>query len=121
MFKDWVFSFNIRFIWVYIGLLFSYAVVIYFILRPNKQIHIAVKVVLIVLYLTGIGARAMGGSGGDISGTKESVFGKCGELLVLITGVIFFTIDMIFSCCIDKNKTEEEVQAVEERNKEKHN
>ena len=59
----------------------------------------------------------MGGTGGDISGTKESVFGKCGELMVLTTGVIFLTIDTVFSCCIDKNKTVEEIEAVEERRK----
>ena len=106
LFKDWVFSFNIRFIWIYIGLLFSYFVMIFFLLRPHKTLHIGFKIALLILYFMGVGCRAMGGTGGSISGEKESVFGKCGELLVLVTGIIFFVLDLIFSCCIEFYKTE---------------
>lgn len=65
--KKWNFSFNIRFIWIYLGLIFSYTVVIFFIIKPQYEVHRFLKVFLIALYLAGTFSRIMGGSGGYIA------------------------------------------------------
>ena len=61
--KDWVPSFNVRFIWIYIGLIFSYGVIIFFIIKPQIILHKAIKAGLVVLYFAGVFCRIMGGSG----------------------------------------------------------
>lgn len=65
--KKWYFSFNIRYIWIYIGLVFSYAVVLFFIMRPKYVVHRLVKAGLVALYLAGAFSRIMGGSGGYVA------------------------------------------------------
>lgn len=78
LFKKWFFSFNIRYIWMYIGLVFSYSVVVFFLVKPHYYVRTPLKVALLLLYVAGIICRIMGGSGAHIALTKESVFGKCG-------------------------------------------
>lgn len=65
--KKWNFSFNIRFIWIYLGLLFSYMVVGFFIIKPNYEVNRILKAFLVGLYLAGTFCRIMGGSGGYVA------------------------------------------------------
>jgi hypothetical protein len=58
--KNWVPSFAWRFCWVYFGILVAYAVIIYFVLRPNTKVPKYVYYILLALYLIGVGGRAMG-------------------------------------------------------------
>ena len=75
LWKDWVDAFLLRFTWIYFGMLVCYCLTIYFLIRPMKKLHIAVYVILIVLYLLGVGGRAMGGF---VNNSHISVFGVCG-------------------------------------------
>jgi hypothetical protein len=65
--KQWNFSFNIRYIWIYLGLVFSYMVIIFFIIKPQFTVHRFLKAGLVALYLAGTFCRIMGGSGGRIA------------------------------------------------------
>lgn len=71
----------------------------FFIIKPQYTLHKALKAVLICLYLAGAFSRIMGGSGGHVAWKKQSVFGKVGELLLLIIGVIYFVLDLVYGCC----------------------
>lgn len=98
--KKWQSGFNIRFIWIYLGLIFSYAVTLFFIIKPQYILHKYAKAGLVALYLAGTFCRIMGGSGGHVAWEKQSVFGKVGELLLLIISVIYLIEDLVFGCCV---------------------
>ena len=68
--KDWVSSFNIRFIWIYIGLIFSYMVVIFFVVKPQFILNKFLKGGLVLLYFAGVFCRIMGGSGDHVAWEK---------------------------------------------------
>jgi hypothetical protein len=68
--KMWFASFSVRFVWIYIGLAVSYAVVIFFVVKPLSVLHRFLKAGLIALYLTGVFVRIMGGSGDYIAWQK---------------------------------------------------
>lgn len=114
LFKKWFFSFNIRYIWMYIGLVFSYSVVVFFLVKPHYYVRTPLKVALLLLYVAGIICRIMGGSGAHIALTKESVFGKCGQILLLMISIIFLIVDVLFAVCIKK---EAEVPITRKHNK----
>lgn len=50
--------------------------------------------------------RIMGESGDFVAWEKESVFGKVGELLLLIVCVEFLVLDLIFSCKVTAEENE---------------
>jgi hypothetical protein len=58
--KNWVSSWILRFIWIYIGIGIAYAVMIFFLLRPSKNLHHYFYIGLLALYFLGVGARAIG-------------------------------------------------------------
>lgn len=72
--KNWVPSFVWRFIWIYLGIIVAYIIIIYFILRSNTKIHQYFYYGLILLYLMGVGCRGMG----SFVNAIECVFGLCG-------------------------------------------
>ena len=43
--------------------------------------------------------------GGFVPGYVESVFGVCGELLILMVGLVCGIIDMVFGCCVKRKYT----------------
>ena len=96
--------FAIRFSWIYIGLVLTYIITIFLLIKPTYQIHRILKIVLILLYLTGAFSRIMGESGDYVAYEKESVFGKVGEILGLIIGVTCLMIDILFGCYISSNR-----------------
>jgi len=92
--KNWVSSWLLRFIWIYIGIGVAYAVIIFFLIKPTKNLHQYFYIGLIVLYFLGVGVRAIG----KTHASYENVFGLSGELLGLIVGICLFITDMLFLC-----------------------
>ena len=68
--KDWITSFSVRFVWIYIGLVISYGVVIFFVIKPQFVLSKFMKGGLVILYFGGVFSRIMGGSGGEIAWEK---------------------------------------------------
>jgi hypothetical protein len=64
LWKKWISSWVYRFIWIYIGIIIAYAVIIYLILNPLKSLHKYVYRGLIFLYFVGVGLRGIGKSVG---------------------------------------------------------
>lgn len=76
----------------------AYLVVIYMSIKPKVKLHKYLYVVLLLLYIAGLGVRAMG----TFTDTLTSAFGVCGELLALFVGIFLVIIDMIVSCRLRK-------------------
>lgn len=91
-------SFAWRFIWIYIGIAIAYVLIGYLIVKPKVRMHKYLYVSLFVLYLAGVGSRAMGTYGTS----KEAVMGACGELLSILVGFPLIAIDLVFSCKLRK-------------------
>jgi hypothetical protein len=83
LFSGWVGTFVLSYIWQYIGLLVVYIWIIYFTyFQKKKDIGNYVWIILIAVYIAGIGTRGMGGFVSMTPyDTMVSVFGVCGELL----------------------------------------
>lgn len=58
--KNWVSSWVLRFVWIYIGIMIAYVVMVFFLIKPNKSLHPYIYIGLLVLYLAGVGVRAIG-------------------------------------------------------------
>lgn len=58
--KRWTSSWLGRFVIIYIGIAIAYAVLVFFLVRPNKKLHHYIYIGLLVLYFMGIGVRAIG-------------------------------------------------------------
>ncbi len=86
-------SFTLRFIWVYIGIVIAYTLIIYLVIKPKSNLHKYMYGCLFMLYLAGIGVRSLGTYNSSI----YSVFGACGECLSLLVGIPLFLIDLIAS------------------------
>ena len=98
LFSGWVGTFVLLYISQYIGLLVAYIWVIYFTcFLKRKDAPNYVWIILMILYIAGLGTRGMGGF---VSSTPYdamvSVFGVCGELLELITIAVCAAVDGIF-------------------------
>jgi hypothetical protein len=91
-------SFMWRFVWVYVGILIAYALIIYLVIRPKADIPRYAYVCLILLYLAGVGVRALG----TYTSSLSSIFGACGELLTLLIGIPLLLIDVLASCRLRK-------------------
>jgi hypothetical protein len=80
------------------GILIAYGLIGYLLIRPKALLPYYGYVWLIILYIAGVGARAMG--------TYElslcSIFGASGELLILFTGIPIFLIDFLADCMLIK-------------------
>jgi hypothetical protein len=72
--KDQSSSFLWRFIWVYIGILVAYILIVYLVIYPKTNIPRYAYISLIILYLIGVGVRALG----SYSSSLYSIFGACG-------------------------------------------
>jgi hypothetical protein len=99
--KNWITSWILRFIWIFIGILFAYALIIFFLLKPLKKLNKYIYMGLIGLYLMGIGARGIS----KTYPAHENVFGVCGELLELLVSIFLFFTDLMFGC-FTKGKTQ---------------
>lgn len=91
-------SFLVRFIWIYIGIGVAYALILYLLIRPKVNLHKYIYVCLFLLYIAGVGVRALG----TYTTAIYSVFGVCGELLSLLVGIPLFMIDSVVSCKLSK-------------------
>jgi hypothetical protein len=91
-------SFVWRFIWVYIGIIIAYVLIIYLIIRPKVNMPRYLFVMLVLLYLGGVGVRALG----TYNSSLYSIFGACGELLSLFIGIPLLLIDLMSSCRLRK-------------------
>jgi hypothetical protein len=99
LFSGWVGSFVLLYIWQYIGLLIAYICIIYFTcFQKKKEVANYVWIILLILYLVGVGSRGMGGFVSNLTpyDTMMSLFGVCGELLEITTIVMCSIIDGIF-------------------------
>lgn len=67
-------SFVWRFVWVYIGILIAYILIIYLIINPKVSMPRYAYICLILLYLGGVGVRALG----TYNTSLCSIFGACG-------------------------------------------
>lgn len=122
LFNGWAGSFILLYIWQYIGILIAYGWIIYFTcFMKNKHIPNYVWVILLLLYIAGIGTRGMGGFVNSHSSydTLVSLFGVFGELLEILTMLVCACIDAIFWRCIRKkrkqnNMVKSRVQLMEE-------
>lgn len=91
-------SFTLRYVWIYIGIIIAYILIFYLIVRPKANLHKYFYASMVLLYIAGIGVRALG----SYDGSSHSIFGACGELLSLIVGIPLFFIDLIVSCKLRK-------------------
>ncbi len=83
LFSGWYGTFILMYIWEYLGLLVAYIVIIYFVFfLKKKEIQSYIWILLLLLYIGGLGSRALGGffKGNDYQ-IMVSLFGVCGELL----------------------------------------
>jgi hypothetical protein len=73
----------------------------------NKILPKYVWIILLILYVTGVGTRGMGGfvSSKSAYDTLVSLFGVFGELLELLTMAVCAIIDAIFWRAIRKTKS----------------
>lgn len=53
-------SFSWRFVWVYIGIVLAYGLIIYLIIRPKVRMPQYLYIIWFLLYLAGVGARGLG-------------------------------------------------------------
>jgi len=60
--KNWIRSWIFRFVWIYIGIVIAYALVIYLLVMPGKLINKYLYAVIIFLYFVGVGLRGIGKS-----------------------------------------------------------
>jgi hypothetical protein len=100
-------TFILLYIWQYIGLLIVYIYIIYFTsFLKTKEVSNYIWILLLMLYIAGVGTRGMGGFVGSQTpfDSMVSVFGVCGELLEIITMVICGLIDAIFWRAIRRKK-----------------
>lgn len=91
-------SFIWRFVWVYIGIVIAYVLIVYLTIKPKTGIPRYTYVCLILLYIAGVGVRAMG----TYNSSLCSIFGACGELLTLFIGIPLLLIDLMVSCRLRK-------------------
>lgn len=98
IFKQMISSFVWRFIWIYLGVVLDYVLIFYVIIKPKVRLHKYLYGLLIILYIASLGARALG----SYDSSKESILGACGELLLVLVGLLLFVIDLIISCKLRK-------------------
>lgn len=98
IFKQDISTFLLKFVWVFISIAIDYVVIIYFVMRPKNRVNKYIYAVLLILYLVSLGLRGLA----SYNSNKESIFGACGELLLLIIGIPLFIVDLIISCKIRK-------------------
>jgi hypothetical protein len=79
-------------------MLVAYILIFYLIIRPKAKMHKYLYLCLVLLYLGGVGVRALGTYSGSIS----SIFGACGELLSFLVAIPLFLIDLLVSCKLRK-------------------
>lgn len=60
--KNWVGSWVLRFIWIYIGIVIAYVLIIFLLIKPLKQLNNYIYMAILVLYFIGVGVRGMGKS-----------------------------------------------------------
>lgn len=99
LFNGWTSSFLLLYSWQYLGFLIAYVWIIYFTCyMKNKDLPNFVWIILLILYIAGIGTRGMGGfvSSKSSYDTAVSIFGVCGELLELLSMAVCAIIDAIF-------------------------
>lgn len=80
LFSGWTGTFVLLYIWQYLGLLIAYIWIIYFTcFLKRKDVPNYVWIILVVLYIAGIGTRGMGGFVSSTSyDTLVSLLGVCG-------------------------------------------
>ncbi len=81
LFSGWNGSFVLLYIWQYIGLMVAYILIIFSVFFMKKrEVPSYVWVILLALYIAGLGTRGLGGfvSNQAPYDTMVSVFGVCG-------------------------------------------
>jgi uncharacterized phage infection (PIP) family protein YhgE len=72
--KSWITSWVPRFIWVYLGIIIAYTIIVYFLIKPIKNLNKYIYIVMLILYLIGVGLRGIGKG----YPAHQNVFGVCG-------------------------------------------